>query len=166
MLRAKSRAEHYRPQNAQTSTIITLYRDPANQAGRMIYTTRELTNTVYRDEGSSIARQTGIVLTGSAFLQAFDEPDIQFVNVSEWLSTNYDDLEGLWCADFSNPNTASVVVPKGNIDFPFTWGTSGDVDNQIRGLMRLEPSAMILKAEPEDNRRGIYGRHILLRAGR
>lgn len=45
---------------------------------------RVLTRGIYRSDGATIARKTGVVLAQSNFIQAFDEPNMQYVPWHIW----------------------------------------------------------------------------------
>jgi len=121
-----------------------------------------LHHAIWREEGNSLARSTGIVLKESLFVQCFLEDGMEYVPPGVWNSLS--ELDGKWTADFSNPEQSTVIVGHES-DYDFEWGTEGSVTDAENRFMLATPDAKRIVGIPEDNRRGLTDRtkHILLR---
>jgi len=146
----------------KTITIYPRWTDPITKQIAPIR--RVLHNATFRDEGTSIARNTGINLKESLFSQVFLEDGMEYVEAQEWHKLHESELEGKWTADFSNPTQATVIVGHES-NYEFSPGTSAEVTREENEFIASTADAHRIAALPEDNRRGITDitKHILLR---
>jgi hypothetical protein len=163
----RTKPQYYKPLNAQTFSVITLCRDLKLPADRMIWTIRTLTNCTYQNEEKAVTMQNGIILSGNGDLKCFNEPDIEYIDVEKWQTTEYDSLGDVWTADFTDApdqQLQSVICP-GTIDFQFSWVSSVlQAQNQIQQFLNAVPHARRIREAPEDRRgRAVYTRHISIR---
>gem|GEM_PF-7114636 len=148
--------------NAQTVTIFCRWTRPDGKIKSM---RRVLHNAVWREDGNSIARNTGVLLSESAFLQCFLEPSMEYVPAHDWAAFPELELDGKWTADFSNPRQSTIIVGHDAPALIADWGSSAEITLAEESFLRDVPGAKRIVSLPEDNRRGLTLRthHILLR---
>lgn len=147
-----------RPPNIRRAvTAYCRWRDPVT--GFITPLRRVLANCVWMEQGNTVARQTGIALSESVFIQCFLEPGMLYVPLHAW--NGLLETEGKWTVDILKPQT---IIVDHVTDHEFLPGTPAQVTTAENDWLREMPGSKRV-VSMEDNRRGTArAQHVLLRA--